>query len=83
MVVRNLALNEAYFLSSFIRGLREEIKLSVKLFRPSTLSHAVEQARIQDKAIEPILKKKGNDAKHCRIKIQQSINLVPCSLLPR
>jgi len=44
MLVKNPDFNKVYFLSSFIRELWEEISLYVKLFRPSTFSHAIEQA---------------------------------------
>lgn len=59
MLDGNSFLNEAYFLSSFIKGLKVEIKIYVKLVRPTILSQAIEQARIQEKAIESSLKKKG------------------------
>lgn len=57
MIMRNPVLNESHFLSSFMGALKEEIKYIVKLFKPSTLSEAIEQARIQDKAIEVVHKK--------------------------
>jgi len=57
MIIRNPALNEAYFLSSFIGALKEEIKFGVKMFKPVTLRAAIEQARLQEKAIEVAQKK--------------------------
>ncbi|KAH0720051.1 hypothetical protein KY290_006530 [Solanum tuberosum] len=38
MLIRNLALNEAHFLSSFMGGLKEEIKYAIKMFKPTTLA---------------------------------------------
>ncbi|XP_070022047.1 uncharacterized protein [Nicotiana sylvestris] len=63
MIVRNPALNDAHFLSSFVGGLKDEIKYSVKLFKPKTLSCAIEQARMQERAIEAALKKNQPVAK--------------------
>lgn len=54
MILRNTALNESYFLSSFMGALREEIKYAVKIFKPSTLRHAIEQDCMQEKAIEVV-----------------------------
>ncbi|OIS99338.1 putative mitochondrial protein [Nicotiana attenuata] len=51
MFIRNPHLDESHFISSFI-GLKEEIRFGVKLFKPTTLRFAVEQARLQEKAIE-------------------------------
>nr|XP_009802879.1 PREDICTED: uncharacterized protein LOC104248335 [Nicotiana sylvestris] len=57
MIIRNPALNEDHFLSSFVGALKEEIRFSVKLFKPRTLSFAIQQARMQEKAIEAAQKK--------------------------
>lgn len=59
MIIRNSALNEAHFLSSFIGSLKEEIKFGVKMFKLVTLKATIEQARLQEKAIEVMKKKKG------------------------
>ncbi|KAH0748079.1 hypothetical protein KY290_027311 [Solanum tuberosum] len=52
MLIRNPALNEAHFLSSFIGALKEEIRFAVKLFKPITLKIAIEKARMQELAIK-------------------------------
>nr|XP_016489435.1 PREDICTED: uncharacterized protein LOC107809347 [Nicotiana tabacum] len=57
MLIRNPNLDESHFISSFIGALKEEIRFGVKLFKPTTLRFAVEQARLQDKAIEASLKR--------------------------
>ena len=57
MIMWNPTLNESHFLSSFIGGLKEEIKFLVKMFKPTSLSFAIQQARMQEKAIEAALKK--------------------------
>lgn len=57
MIMSNPTLNESHFLSSFMGALREEIKFAVKMFKPATLSVAIEQARLQEKAIEAVQKK--------------------------
>lgn len=38
---KNKGFNEEYFLSSFISGLKESIKVDVRMFRPLTLSDAM------------------------------------------
>ena len=40
MLIRNPKLDEEYFVSSFISGLKEEIKPMVKMVKPQTLSKA-------------------------------------------
>lgn len=52
MLVRNLHLNDAHFLSSFVGALKEEIRFDIKMFKPATLKLAIEKARMQEKAIE-------------------------------
>lgn len=39
---------EAYFVSSFIGGLRNEIAAVVRIFKPATVLEAAEQARLQE-----------------------------------
>lgn len=41
-------LGESYFLSGFIEGLRDEIKPMVKMLRHIDLTHAIEEARLQE-----------------------------------
>ncbi|KAF3677590.1 hypothetical protein FXO37_04739 [Capsicum annuum] len=57
MIIRSSALNETYFLSSFIGALKKKIKFGVKMFKPTTLKLAIEQARLQEKTIEAAQKK--------------------------
>lgn len=57
MLVRNPHLDESHFISSFIGALKEKIRFGMKLFKPTTLRFAVEQARLQEKAIEAAQKK--------------------------
>lgn len=49
-------LDEYYFLSGFIGGLRDEIRPMVRMLRPTNLAHAFEIARLQ----EPLLQSYGN-----------------------
>ncbi|KAF3675896.1 hypothetical protein FXO37_05613 [Capsicum annuum] len=56
-VRRNHGLNESYFLSSFIGFLKDEIKMTVKLFKPQTLKETIEKARMQEKALEAVARK--------------------------
>lgn len=57
MLIRNPALNDSHFLSSFIGFLRDDIKMTVKLFKNPTLKVAIEKERMQEKALEAIEKK--------------------------
>ncbi|KAF3649019.1 hypothetical protein FXO38_17877 [Capsicum annuum] len=57
MLIRNPALNEAHFLSSFIGALKEEIRFAIKMFKPTTLKGAIEKARMQEMAIEAALRR--------------------------
>ena len=52
MSLRNPALNEAHFLSSFIGSLKEKARFEVKMFKSRTLKEAVEKARMKEMAIE-------------------------------
>lgn len=63
MILKNLALDEFHFLSNFIGALKEEIKYAVKMFKPTTLSHAIEQARMQENAIKVVQRKNKTHAK--------------------
>ena len=51
MLIRNPALNDTHFLSSFIGALKE-IRFEVKMFKPTTLKQVVEKARMKEMAIE-------------------------------
>ncbi|KAH0653695.1 hypothetical protein KY289_031373 [Solanum tuberosum] len=52
MLIRNPALNEAHFLSSFVGALKEEIRFDVKMFKPTSLKVAIEKAWMKEMAIE-------------------------------
>lgn len=45
------ALEENYFLSGFIGGLRDEIRPMVRMLRPTNLAHAFEIARLQEQLL--------------------------------
>lgn len=53
-IIKNPALTEAHFLSSFIGALKEEIKFAVRMFKPTTLKDAIQKARMQEKVIEVV-----------------------------
>ncbi|XP_027071670.2 uncharacterized protein [Coffea arabica] len=56
MLIRNPRLDEGYFISSFISGLKNEIKPMVKMFKPQTLSKAFEVAELQECSLETMSK---------------------------
>ena len=46
MIIRNQHLDEEYFVSSFISGLKEEIKTMIRMLKLATLSEAFELAAL-------------------------------------
>ncbi len=46
------ALDENYFLSGFIRGIRYEIRPMVRMFRPTSLTYAFEIAKLQEQLLQ-------------------------------
>nr|CAD1833683.1 unnamed protein product [Ananas comosus var. bracteatus] len=46
-----------FFLSSFLSGLKKEIRSAVKMLYPSTLEQAYEQARLQEQSIVAMMRK--------------------------
>lgn len=49
--------SEAYFVSSFLSGLSEDLRPMVKMIRPQTVGQAVESARLQEMVVEALMKK--------------------------
>lgn len=47
MLIKNTALNESHFMSSFVDALKQKIIYVVKLFKPTTLNGVIEHARMQ------------------------------------
>ncbi|XP_071906170.1 uncharacterized protein [Coffea arabica] len=63
MLLRNPKLDELYFVSSFISGLKEEIRPMVKMFKPQTLAKAFEVAELQECSLEVQAKHSRNAGK--------------------
>lgn len=55
----HLTLNESHFVLKFINGLNDELRLMVKMMRPTMVHAAVEKARLQELALEAIYRKHG------------------------
>ncbi|XP_027088658.1 uncharacterized protein [Coffea arabica] len=51
MMIKNPHLDEEYFISSFISGLKDEIKTMIRMLRPTTLSQTFEMATLQEDAL--------------------------------
>ncbi|XP_071918893.1 uncharacterized protein [Coffea arabica] len=51
MMVRNPYLDKEYYVSSFISGLKDEIRTMIKMLRPMNLSEAFELAALQEEAL--------------------------------
>ncbi|KAH0687145.1 hypothetical protein KY284_017698 [Solanum tuberosum] len=76
MLIRNPALNEAHFLSSFIGAL---IKFAVKLFKPTTLKIAIEKARMQELAIEATQKRNKTSTRSAQPVTNTIVNRGPAN----
>lgn len=48
MLCRDPRLPESYFISSFISGVKEKVKLLLKMMRPTTFLEAFEVAALQE-----------------------------------
>jgi len=63
MLIHNPYLTKAYFVSSFINGLSEELRPMVKVLQPRTLKHAADSVRLHELTVEALMKKKRQVAK--------------------
>lgn len=50
-------LDEAYFVSSFVSGLDDQLRLMVKMLQPTTVKQAAENAQLQEMALEAFARK--------------------------
>ena len=57
VVSRNSHLDEKYFISSFISGLKGELRPMVRLMKPGTLLDAIEIAQYQEQTVDILVKK--------------------------
>ena len=57
MSALNPALSESYYVSSFISGLKEDIKPMLKILKPANVSMAFEQARWQEESSNALSRK--------------------------
>lgn len=57
MLLKNPLLQEAYFISSFVSGAKEEIKPMLRLLKPNSLVEAFEIAAVQEHSVEVLNKK--------------------------
>ncbi|KAK1372370.1 hypothetical protein POM88_028563 [Heracleum sosnowskyi] len=57
VLCKNVNLGERYFMSSFISGLRSELKPMVRMMKPTSLMDAIEVAQFQEQTIEILVKK--------------------------
>ncbi|WOH05166.1 hypothetical protein DCAR_0624580 [Daucus carota subsp. sativus] len=63
LLCRNANLDESYFVSSFISGLKGELKPMVRLMKPTSLSDAIDIAQLQEQTVDLIVKKHGSKEK--------------------
>ena len=54
LLLKTPSMPETYLLESFIGGLKPAIKPLVKAFKPFTLDHAIEQARLQEEHVQAL-----------------------------
>lgn len=57
LLAKNPSLSEQYFVSSFLSGLKEELKPMVRLMKPQTLLEAFEVAQLQEQSLEVLFRK--------------------------
>ncbi|XP_026410722.1 uncharacterized protein LOC113305945 [Papaver somniferum] len=57
MLAKNKHLTEEYFTSSFISGLKDELRIAVQMFSPTTLDKAIYLARMQEVLLQNTAKK--------------------------
>lgn len=50
-------LTDQYFVSSFISGLKDELRSMVKMMMPTTVRQAIEKARLQELTLEVVFKR--------------------------
>ncbi|KAL4379604.1 hypothetical protein GQ457_02G023110 [Hibiscus cannabinus] len=86
MLQHNAHLGEDYFISSFISGLKEELKHKVKVHEPKTLADACRKAKLYELATEIEAKKyrynyKGNNMGNSSM--GKRINSIPVTGNPR
>ncbi|KAL5706483.1 hypothetical protein ACHQM5_024643 [Ranunculus cassubicifolius] len=63
VLLKNPGLSELYFVESYLSGLKEEIRHTVLMFRPSSVMGAMQLARLQEASIESMQKTAKNSAK--------------------
>lgn len=63
MVNHNPHFSEAYFISSFLSGLSDNLRPMVKMIRPRTVEHVVESAWLQEMVMEALMRKKRQQQK--------------------
>lgn len=54
MLIRNPTLNESHFVSNFVGFMKDEIKPTIKIFKPQTLKVVVEKGKMQEKSLEAL-----------------------------
>ena len=64
-------LNKSYFVSNFIRGLKDELRFTVKMMSTAMVKQVTEKARLQELALEAICRKHGLQPRSSSISSQQ------------
>ena len=57
MINLNPGLSEAYFVSSYISSLNEELRPTVKMLQPRSVQQVVESVRLQEMIADTIMRK--------------------------
>lgn len=52
VLIRNPTIPEDFFLEFFVEGVKEEIRHTIKMLNPYTLSQAMDKARHQERLIQ-------------------------------
>ena len=59
MLILQPSLTEWYFVSSFISGLKDELRSIVKKMMPATVKQVAKKTRFQERALKAIFRKQG------------------------
>ena len=57
LIISHPTLDKSYFVSSFISGLNDELRPTVKMMQPTTVKQAAEKSKLQELALEAIFRK--------------------------
>ncbi|KAH7862936.1 hypothetical protein Vadar_011299 [Vaccinium darrowii] len=79
---RTSGLTQGFFISCLLSGLKEEIRVGVQMFGPTTITQAIGLARLQEETTEAIARKSKTPTNQLEIGTLTLQQLMPGSLMP-